>query len=47
MVWTDVFQMVVIILGVLTIISVGAWEVGGVGEILRISQENGRLIFAK
>ena len=46
-VWTDVFQMAVIVAGVVAIISVGAWEVGGLGEVFRISGENGRLVFFK
>ena len=41
------FQMMVIVVGVVAIIAVGAWEVGGLGEVFRISGENGRLVFFK
>ncbi|KAG2467844.1 SC5A6 protein, partial [Polypterus senegalus] len=42
-IWTDVFQTVVMFAGQLTVIVVGAWRVGGMGEVWRIAQEGGRI----
>ncbi|XP_028653039.2 solute carrier family 5 member 6a [Erpetoichthys calabaricus] len=42
-IWTDVFQTVVMFAGQLTVIVVGAWRVGGMGEVWKIAQEGGRI----
>ncbi|GFR73666.1 sodium-coupled monocarboxylate transporter 1-like [Elysia marginata] len=44
-VWTDVFQTVVIALGTAIIIIKACMETGGVGEVWRLTQEGGRLDF--
>ncbi|XP_014671170.1 PREDICTED: sodium-coupled monocarboxylate transporter 1-like [Priapulus caudatus] len=44
-IWTDAFQMVVILVGLLAVIVKGTMDVGGMDEVFRISDEGGRLIF--
>lgn len=44
-IWVDVFQCVTIISGFLSIIVVGANNFGGLGNILTINQEGGRIFF--
>lgn len=42
-IWTDVFQTVVMFAGQLAVIVVGALRVGGMGQVWRIAQEGGRI----
>lgn len=44
-VWTDVFQMAVVMAGVVAVIVVGCLEVGGVQEVWAIAQANNRTDF--
>ena len=45
MIWTDVFQSVVMVGGLIAVVIVGSIEVGGMSEVWRINQEFGRLTF--
>ena len=45
MVWTDVFQAVVMIAGFLIVIIKGSRDLGGFAEIWRICDEHGRVDF--
>ncbi|XP_014671167.1 PREDICTED: sodium-coupled monocarboxylate transporter 1-like [Priapulus caudatus] len=44
-IWTDTFQMLVIFVGLLVVIVKATVDIGGTGEVFRISNEGGRLIF--
>ena len=44
-VWTDVFQCGMIMSGFVAIIVVGCMDFGGFGNLLKISEEGGRIIF--
>ncbi|XP_065350228.1 sodium-dependent multivitamin transporter-like isoform X2 [Cloeon dipterum] len=44
-VWTDVLQGVLMLGGLVAIIAIGAFRIGGLGEAFRISGEHGRLDF--
>jgi sodium-coupled monocarboxylate transporter 8/12 len=44
-IWTDVFQCVIMFAGVITIISKGVYDVGGFGELWKINYQNGRINF--
>ncbi|XP_014671169.1 PREDICTED: sodium-dependent multivitamin transporter-like [Priapulus caudatus] len=44
-IWTDTFQMLVIFVGLLVVIVKASVDIGGIGEVFRISNEGGRLIF--
>jgi len=44
-IWTDVFQSVVMVGGLIAVVIVGSIEVGGMSEVWRINQEFGRLTF--
>lgn len=46
-IWTDLFQGVVMLGGLLAIVVLGIYEVGGVRRVLSLSKEGGRLIFHK
>jgi Na+/proline symporter len=46
-IWTDLFQGVVMLGGLLAIVVLGIYEVGGVRRVLSLSEEGGRLIFHK
>ena len=41
-IWTDVFQSVVMVLGLIVMISIGATEVGGLGEVISIIKKGQR-----
>lgn len=41
--WTDCFQAVLMFIGVTTTLIWGSIKVGGISEIWRIAQENGRI----
>lgn len=42
-IWADVFQMFVIVAGLIVVIIIGALEVGGFGNVFKIVQDGGRL----
>ena len=44
-IWTDVFQVSIMLIGVITIISKGVYDVGGFSELWKINYDNGRLNF--
>ncbi|XP_046853456.1 sodium-dependent multivitamin transporter-like [Xenia sp. Carnegie-2017] len=44
-VWTDVFQAVVIVIGLITVFIVGTINVGGLGKVWKINKQRGRLNF--
>ena len=44
-IWTDVFQTLVMLAGLITAVAVGANQVGGVSEVIRIAREGNRLTF--
>jgi len=46
-VWTDVLQGILMLGGLIAIIVVGCFKVGGLEEAFRISGERGRLDFFK
>ncbi|RUS72266.1 hypothetical protein EGW08_019967, partial [Elysia chlorotica] len=46
-VWTDVFQTVIVFVGMFVIIIKACIEVGGIGEVWRLSREGGRLDLVK
>ncbi|KAI0234204.1 Sodium-coupled monocarboxylate transporter 1 [Lamellibrachia satsuma] len=43
--WADAVQSVVMVLGLLMVIIVGIWKVGGIQEVWRIADEGGRINF--
>ena len=45
MIWTDVFQAGVIMTGLVIVAVVGSMEVGGLGDVFRINDQFGRLVF--
>ncbi len=47
MLWTDTFQMIVVIVGIFVLLILGANDAGGFGRVWRIADENGRLEFDK
>ncbi len=47
MIWTDVFQAVIMLIGFLVITIKGSIELGGFGEAWRICEENGRIDFVQ
>ncbi|XP_067885296.1 sodium-dependent multivitamin transporter-like isoform X2 [Heterodontus francisci] len=42
-IWTDVFQTLVMFAGQLAVIIIGARQAGGIGEVWRIAKENGKI----
>lgn len=44
-IWTDVFQIIIMFSGMIAIIIKGTYDVGGISELWRINAENGRLNF--
>jgi Na+/proline symporter len=42
-IWTDVFQVIVMFSGVILVITKGTIDVGGFNEVINISQKGGRL----
>ncbi|XP_031566421.1 sodium-dependent multivitamin transporter-like [Actinia tenebrosa] len=44
-IWTDVFQSVVMVAGLIAVVIVGSNEVGGMSEVWRINKEFGRMKF--
>ncbi|XP_078416690.1 solute carrier family 5 member 6a [Cetorhinus maximus] len=42
-IWTDVFQTLVMFSGQLAVIIIGAGQAGGIGEVWRIAKENGKI----
>jgi len=42
-IWTDVFQTFVILVGLIVVIAIGSNEVGGISEVYEISKRGGRL----
>ena len=42
-VWTDVFQAFVMILGLVVIIAIGTNDVGGVGKVIDLADQGERL----
>ena len=46
-IWTDVFQITVMIAGFLMIIIKGSIDVGGLTEVWRIAEEGGRIDFVQ
>ncbi|XP_067838507.1 solute carrier family 5 member 6a [Heptranchias perlo] len=42
-IWTDVFQTLVMFSGQLAVIIIGAWQAGGIGEVWRVAKENGKI----
>lgn len=47
MLWTDTFQMSIVIIGVIVLLVAGAEEAGGFSKVWDIADENGRLEFDK
>ena len=45
--WADAVQSLVMVAGLLSVIVVGIWKIGGVGEVWRIADEGGRINFWK
>ena len=45
MIWTDVFQVCVMLAGFMMVIIKGTIDVGGIHEVWRIAEEGGRLDF--
>ena len=45
MIWTDVFQAVIMLGGLIMVVIVGSIEVGGFAEVWRINDNFGRLVF--
>lgn len=45
--WTDVFQSMLMFCALLSVIIKGSMEVGGFGEMLSIAEKGGRLNFFK
>lgn len=41
--WTDVFQAILMFLGILAVLIKGFVDLGGVGNVFRISYEGGRI----
>ncbi|GFO44795.1 sodium-coupled monocarboxylate transporter 1 [Plakobranchus ocellatus] len=41
-IWTDVFQAVMVFVGIIAIVTKACVEVGGIGEVWRLSEEGGR-----
>ena len=46
-IWTDVFQTVIMLMGMLAILIKGAMEVGGIGRAWELANESGRIEFFK
>ena len=46
-IWTDVFQSMIMIAGLILVVVVGSIEVGGFAEVWRINKEFDRLNFFK
>jgi SSS family transporter len=44
-IWTDVFQMIMMFTGLITVISKGVYDIGGFSELWKINSEGGRLNF--
>ncbi|CAL4131823.1 unnamed protein product [Meganyctiphanes norvegica] len=44
-VWTDVFQMAVIVIGIISVIIIGSIEAGGISNVWAIANERGRIQF--
>lgn len=42
-IWTDVFQTVVMFLGQLAVITVGSAKVGGLGRVWAVASQHGRI----
>lgn len=45
MVWTDVFQAIVMVAGLITVFVVGTVKVGGFNKVWEINKERDRLTF--
>lgn len=41
--WTDVFQAILMFLGILAVLIKGFVDLGGIGNVFRISYEGGRI----
>lgn len=46
-IWTDVFQTFIMVVGLIVVISIGANDVGGMRKVFEISNQGGRLNFFK
>ena len=44
-VWTDTFQMIVMVVGVLTLVGKGLHETGGFSKVMEVAGDTGRLNF--
>lgn len=44
-VWTDSLQLIIMFAGMFTLLITGSNKVGGLGEVWRIANENGRIRF--
>lgn len=45
--WTDTFQMTIVIIGIIVLLVAGAQDAGGFSKVWDIASENGRLEFDK
>ena len=46
-VWTDVFQSLIMVAGLITVVVIGSIEVGGLNNVWKINEEFGRMHFFK
>lgn len=46
-VWTDVVQMILIYVGYIMVCASGIYHVGGIGKVIELNSQGGRLIFVK
>ena len=42
-IWTDVFQTIIMIIGLIVVITIGSSEVGGISNVFEIGKKGGRL----
>ena len=42
-IWTDVFQTFVILVGLIVVVTIGSNEVGGISEVFTIAKRGGRM----
>lgn len=42
-IWTDVFQTLVMLAGQVAVIVVGAWRVGGMARVWRVAEQEGKI----
>ena len=46
-IWTDTFQMVIILLGVVALVIKGSLDTGGISRVWQINLDGGRIDFSK